>query len=406
MNVRGAEVGRAKRQDSTSVYILAVLLAGLYLALGSACTAHRPVVSDAALGDAVRARLAAVDQAMGVDPRLVISKVTVNVSSGNVTLAGVVSEKDLRDAYVKATRQVDGVRTVADNITLLPDPSLGKTTLGIISAPVADLGDAPGQSTGSHRVTQALMGAVVDVLQEQGGWYHVRMADKYLGWISGRDLVRVTPEQAASWRKGEQARVVTRFATVYQEASVRSPAVTKVVMGTILPVLSAKTAGFVLAALPGGRQGYLRQDDVRIYASYVALTSVRGTPDDLLATALSLRGIRYLWGGSSPYGFDCSGFTQFVYGYNGFPLPRDTDMQFQSGQAIPDRAHLELGDLVFFSTYKAGPSHVGIYIGNGRYINAADPGVVIYSFVPTDPDYNATLDRQYIGARRVISLGH
>lgn len=400
-------MGRPNRQHSAWVYIVAVLLAVLNAVLGSGCTSHRPVVSDAALGDAVRAKLSAVDQAMGVDPRLVIAEITVNVSGGNVTLAGVVSEKELRDAYVKAAGQVDGVRAVTDKIRLLPDPRLGKTTMGVISVPVADLGDAPGQSTGDHRVTQALLGAVVDVLQEQSGWYRVRMEDKYLGWISGRDLVLVTPEQAANWRTGGQARVVRRFATVYQEASVHSPVVTKVVMGTILPVLpAAKAGGFVLAGLPGGRQGYVRQDDVQVYTSYSALKSVRGTVDDLVATALSFRGVHYLWGGSSPYGFDCSGFTQFVYGYNGFALPRDTDMQFHVGQAVPDRAHLEPGDLVFFSTYKAGPSHVGIYIGNGRYINAADPGVVVYSFIPTDADYNATLDRQYIGARRVISRGH
>jgi cell wall-associated NlpC family hydrolase len=86
----------------------------------------------------------------------------------------------------------------------------------------------------------------------------------------------------------------------------------------------------------------------------------------------------------------------------GYFLRRDADMQYEQGEPVLDRKDLKMGDLVFFQTYKAGPSHVGIYIGNMKYIHSGSKGVAINSFDPKDPDYSADLDRKYIGARRII----
>ena len=102
-----------------------------------------------------------------------------------------------------------------------------------------------------------------------------------------------------------------------------------------------------------------------------------------------------MWGGSSPSGFDCSGFTRYVYSAAGIDLPRSADEQYGVGYSI-SMANLQPGDLVFFSTYDSGISHVGIYIGNHQFINAASDGVSISDM---DSSYWAA---RYIGAKRVM----
>lgn len=105
-----------------------------------------------------------------------------------------------------------------------------------------------------------------------------------------------------------------------------------------------------------------------------------GRPN-VVAVAMKYQGFPYVWGGSSPGGFDCSGFTWFVYQQAGGPIPRDLWGQLGSGSRIP-RSALQPGDLVFFAgTYESGLSHVGIYLGSDRFIHAEDygTGVVISS---------------------------
>jgi len=116
----------------------------------------------------------------------------------------------------------------------------------------------------------------------------------------------------------------------------------------------------------------------------------------ILATARSQQGVPYLWGGTTPNGFDCSGFTQYVFGLNGISLPRTADVQFQVGMPVT-RGQLQPGDLVFFTTYAPGPSHSGIYLGAGKFINASSSrGVSIASID------NSYWGPRYIGARRII----
>ena len=80
-------------------------------------------------------------------------------------------------------------------------------------------------------------------------------------------------------------------------------------------------------------------------------------------------GVPYVWGGSSPHGFDCSGFVRFVYAHFGVSLPHSSYAQFDDGRRVSRRS-LRPGDLVFFD----GLGHVGLYVGNGRFIHAPHTG--------------------------------
>jgi cell wall-associated NlpC family hydrolase len=115
----------------------------------------------------------------------------------------------------------------------------------------------------------------------------------------------------------------------------------------------------------------------------------------LLHYALGFVGVPYVWGGSSPSGFDCSGYVQYVYNAAGVRMPRTADIQYAVG--VPVVGYPIPGDLVFFQTYEVGASHVGIYLGNGWFVQAIRPAVHLSNF-------NSSYFRnRYIGARRFLA---
>lgn len=116
----------------------------------------------------------------------------------------------------------------------------------------------------------------------------------------------------------------------------------------------------------------------------------------IVRTALAYRGSRYVRGGTGRSGFDCSGFTRFVYSKYGVRLPHCSAAQAGHGISV-SRDELRPGDLVFFHTRQRRISHVGIYIGSGRFVHASTPrgGVMVSSL--SQPYYAA----RYVGARRL-----
>lgn len=116
----------------------------------------------------------------------------------------------------------------------------------------------------------------------------------------------------------------------------------------------------------------------------------------LSGTALSLRGAPYRNGGTTPTGFDCSGFVQYVFAQHGLEVPRETRVQYRMGDKV-DRDELVPGDLVFFSTVAPGASHVGISLGGDQFVHApSERGVVRIDSL--SQEYWRT---RFIGARRV-----
>ena len=97
--------------------------------------------------------------------------------------------------------------------------------------------------------------------------------------------------------------------------------------------------------------------------------------EGLTHSAMRFIGTPYVFGGTSVYGFDCSGYVQHVFAMLGMRIPRTADAQYDAAYRI--RGHMAQGDLVFFQTYAPGVSHVGIYLGDGRVIHASSHGVRI-----------------------------
>ena len=116
----------------------------------------------------------------------------------------------------------------------------------------------------------------------------------------------------------------------------------------------------------------------------------------IISNALQYIGVPYVFGGTSPYGFDCSGFTKYVFANAGISLPRAADGQFYVGTRV-SMNNLRAGDLVFFETYEPGPSHVGIYMGDGEFIHAGSSTGVTVSGL-----YDRYWGERYIGACRVL----
>jgi cell wall-associated NlpC family hydrolase len=123
----------------------------------------------------------------------------------------------------------------------------------------------------------------------------------------------------------------------------------------------------------------------------------RGPGRDLGLFAQRFIGVPYQWGGSSPSGFDCSGFIYYIFSQYGIFMPRMADEQFKVGVTI-NPSELKMGDLVFFSTYEPGPSHVGMYIGNDQFIHASSAAKKVTITALSKSYYQA----RYLGARRIL----
>ena len=230
-------------------------------------------------------------------------------------------------------------------------------------------------STSSDIVTTLDKSVAVAILDDSTeGWYKIAYEGN-TGYVSA-DYLLVDQDNVFE----TYGRVNSDGVNVRSGASTESEVLATVDADTIVTV-NGLVDGWYDVTCKYGTEGYIRSDFLDLTES-----SASSSGSAIVDTAKSYLGVRYVYGGASPSGFDCSGFTMYVYQQYGYSLPHSATSQWQIGLGtqVWSIGALQPGDLVFFNdpSRNAGKacSHAGIYIGNGQFVHASSSrsqGVII-----------------------------
>ena len=257
---------------------------------------------------------------------------------------------------------------------------------GVVDLSVCNIRKNPTYS--AELISQALLGTPVHVLGAEKGWPQIQTPDGYTGYVHRDGIARMTKEQYHQWNAAPKAMVTSLFAIVRSHPDERGDTVSDVVGGDRLWLLGEEK-GYLHVRFPGGREGYISRADAVPDDEF--RENLRQDADAILETAMSMVGFPYLWGGTSPKGFDCSGYVRTVLALHGIIMPRDAYQQAEVTQRVDVSGgigKLEPGDLLYFGVKETGRvRHVGFYIGEGRFIHCI--GKVHYnSLIPGEEDYD------------------
>lgn len=233
----------------------------------------------------------------------------------------------------------------------------------VVVQPVANMYSKA--TTDADVVSQAIYSTNVAVLEQDGSWLKVRTPDEYTGWVQGSAVLKTQPYA----QSGRVAHVEALFANLYREPNItkHQPLLT-VPFETRLEVVGEPKDGdtrWLQVRLPDDRSAMVQAGDVTIRPH-------NNVPiPELIEWSKRFVGLPYLWGGTSTYGYDCSGFVQMLCRRRGYSLPRDAAPQANwDGMMVVDKANLKPGDLLYFGSSAKHITHTGMYIGNGKFINA------------------------------------
>lgn len=295
-----------------------------------------------------------------------------------------------------------------DQIVVWPESQIGTKNYAITRHSVANLRSERGHS--QELATQVLLGTPLRVLKKEKKWYFVQCPDGYLAWIHGGELVLKTAEELKSWKKSERVVFVGDYNHSYLSVE-NQEVVGDLVNGNILQQLEVERSGFTKIVYPDGREAYVKSNEVQNFDEYLNNNTL--SFEQTLAAASQQIGKPYLWGGTSPKAMDCSGFTKTLYWQQGLIIPRDASQQVKAGIPVEyddQLSGLEKGDLLFFGRFRDDGSekitHVGLYVGNGRFIHSgSDNGAnKEESLLPDTPDYAEHRRASLLRARR-LSIG-
>lgn len=248
----------------------------------------------------------------------------------------------------------------------------------LVRTPIAPMYAEPHVT--SIQISQRLSGHDVELIEEQDAWYLCRGADDYEGWIH-RGFLSPAPPAAAR----------------------RSAVLTRVSLGCITALPGGSTRALPLGArLSPAEQ--VRSGDIIDEPDLPARFPRAAVPITQSAQAL-FEGASYLWGGITPWGADCSGFAQTIFGLHGVALPRDAWQQSETGSDAGPLDELQPADLAFFTDREdKRVTHVAIALGKSRLVHLAlgRGGFAIENLTRSDDAYVRTLRHRFLKSRRIL----
>ena len=266
---------------------------------------------------------------------------------------------------------------------------------------------------------QALMGTVVEILDRKGSWVQIRTGEPYTAWVTELGLVPMDAEALKAYLAAPKWICTAAVTRVYDAPPAgRNPGaiLCELVAGNLVRAVQASRSrkGYTPVLLPDGRTGWVCAKEVAPFdawaSAYGASRTVTGPTDEgILSTARRFLGVPYMWGGTSIKNVDCSGLTRSTFFLNGILLPRNASQQAHCGIPVEPAdgprfwESLQPGDLVFWgreatADKPAKATHVGIYIGDSRFIHASHV-VRINSFDREQPDF---YDRKPLCFKRIL----
>ncbi len=205
----------------------------------------------------------------------------------------------------------------------------------------------------SEMVSQILFGEMVEILETKASWSKVRCSwDNYIGWIDSKQLKTITPDEFHLYRLNHACSI-----ELLQPAAAN---------GYYLPI----TIGANLPNFDGLRFS-LNGSSFQFSGQAITPSEIEHSAEMLLKMARRYLYAPYLWGGRSPFGIDCSGFSQVVFKLIGVSLPRDASDQVSEGKLIDFIEQAQEGDLAFFENRKGKITHVGILMADNQIIHAS-----------------------------------
>ena len=336
------------------------------------------------------------------DKRVAVFDVAHTVNQNNVTLTGRTTLEEAHTALIDALR--DKGYSVTDNVTLLPNRKVhGETIYGIINISTCALRSSADYS--SEMVTQALLGMPVKII-ERDGWYRIQTPDGYLAWTHRVGVHPVTQQEYDAWNGAEKVIVTAHHSFVVAEPKEGAAVVSDIVGGNRL-CFEGEKGKYFKVSYPDGRIGYILRSVAKRESEW--RKELQQDAESIIATAKSLMGVPYLWGGTSSKGVDCSGLMRTALFMHDIIIPRDASQQAYTGERIeiaPDFSNLQAGDLLFFGSKataerKERVVHVAMYMGGKRFIHSQG-SVRINSFDAEDELFDSYNLGRLLFAARVL----